>query len=130
MIWEISALIGALAILILVAFTVPAIIQLKRSLKKVEEVTADLNGHLPNIMANLDNITTDLSKIMTAGREQVKVLETAVEDVKGLVDDVVGMERKIKRQLDSPLIRTIGTVAAAVKAAQVFMNVIGSRKKR
>ena len=130
MIWEISALIGALAILTLVAFTVPAIIQLKRSLKKVEEVTADLNGHLPNIMANLDNITTDLSKIMTAGREQVKVLETAVEDVKGLVDDVVGMERKIKRQLDSPLIRTIGTVAAAVKAAQVFMNVIGSRKKR
>ncbi len=130
MIWEISTLIAAIAILVLVVYLVPAINQFRRSMKRVEEVSNDLNGHLPKIMENLDHVTADLSQIMAAGRKQVSTLETAVEEVKGLVDDVVGIERKIKRQLDSPLIRTIGTVAAAAKAAQVFMNVIGSRKKR
>ena len=130
MIWEISTLIAAIAILILVAFLVPAINQFRRSMKKVEEVSKDLDGHLPNIMSNLDDITTDLSGIMASAREQVETLETAVEEVKGLVDDVVGMERKLKKQLDSPLVRTIGIVAAAAKATQVFMNVFGKRNKR
>ena len=130
MIWEISTLLVAIAVVILVAFLVPALIQFKRSMRRVEEISNDLNGHLPNIMSNLDDITDNLSEIMGSARNQVETLETAVTEVKGLVDDVVGMERKLKKQLDSPLVRTVGTIAAAAKAAQVFMNAFGARNKR
>ncbi len=130
MIWQISTLLVAIAVVILVAFLVPAIIQFRRSMLRVEEISKDLNGHLPNIMTNLDDITENLSEIMGSAKNQVETLEIAVNEVKGLVDDVVGMEKKLKRQLDSPLVRTVGTVAAAAKAAQVFMNVFGARNKR
>ncbi|NIS38218.1 DUF948 domain-containing protein [Candidatus Saccharibacteria bacterium] len=131
MIWEISVLIVSMAILILVAFLVPTIVQFRRSAQKIEEVSANLDRHLPGILANMDEIATNLSAILIASRQQVKSLSTAVEQVRGMVDDVVTIEKRIKYQIEKPLVQTLKTVSAANKAMQVFLaTVTRSRNNR
>jgi len=90
MIWEVSLLIASIAFLMLVAFLIPAVVQVKRTAERVEIASENLNMHLPNILTNLDEITTNLTGIMSSGRRQMKMLEEATEEVKLMV----GSKRK------------------------------------
>ena len=67
-----SALIFALAVLALVGFLIPTIMELRRSLQQVERTTAHLNAHLPEIVSNLHDITDNVSEMTEMGREQLE----------------------------------------------------------
>ena len=124
MIWEIGVLVIALAVVVLVGFMVPTLIQLRRSIKKIEDISVDMEKRLPGVMANVDDITTNLSAILISGRQQAETINSAVTQLKGVVDDVVDVEKNIKHQIDTKLIRSLATFSASVKAAHAFMAVI------
>ncbi len=124
MIWQIGVLIMSLAVVVLVGFMVPTLIQLRRSIKKIEDISVDMEKRLPGVMANVDDITTNLSAILISGRHQAETLNNAVTQLKGVVDDVVDVEKNIKHQIDTKLIRSLATFSAGVKAAHAFMTVI------
>ena len=124
MIWEIGVLVIALAVVVLVGFMVPTLIQLRRSIKKIEDISVDMEKRLPGVMTNVDTITTNLSAILISGRQQAETINSAVTQLKGVVDDVVDVEKNIKHQIDTKLIRSLATFSASVKAAHAFMAVI------
>ncbi len=118
MIWEVSLLIVSIAFLLLVAFLIPTIVQLKRTAERVEIASENLNMHLPNILTNLDEITTNLTGIMSSGRRQMQMLEEATEEVKLMVEDLSAFEKEIKEKIENPLVETLATIAALAKAAR------------
>ena len=124
MIWEISVLLIGIAVLILVAFLVPAIVQLRRSARELEKTTANLNHRLPDILANLDEITTNLSAILNAGRHHTNTVGEAVEEIKSLVDDVVAFEKNLKKQVERPIEQTVSTLTAFNRALRAFLKVL------
>lgn len=126
----VSALIFAIAALLLVAFLIPTILELRRSLRQVEKTAAQLNSHLPSIVKNLDDITTHVSHITNSGKNQMQNLESATARVKNLVENVSGFERRFKKQVESPLVQSIGTLTALTRAVHTFMTVLGDRKSR
>jgi hypothetical protein len=130
MIWEISLLIVSIAVLILVAFLVPAILQFRRSAMSLEAVTTKLDRDLPDILANLKEISINLSAMLATGRHHVESLGEAVGQVTGAVDDMVGFQKRVKRQLESPLLQSLNMVSAVAKAAHSFLTVFLSYKKR
>ncbi len=123
MIWEISLLIVSIGFVILVAFLVPTIVQLRRTARRVEVISDSLNHHLPAILTNLDEITTSLTSILTSGRRQVMMLEEAAQEVKGMVDDIVQFEKDIKRRIEDPFVETFTTLAAVARAIRAFLAV-------
>lgn len=127
-IWQISIMIIALAVVVLVGFLIPVIIQLRRSIQTMEKVSKKLDTQLPPIMHNVNQITTNLSAIMSSGRQQVDTLGSAVEEIKGMVDDVVTVERKIKRTLDSRVVKSLVTITAGAKAAQAFIKAMRNHR--
>ncbi len=127
-IWQISIMIIALAVVVLVGFLIPVIIQLRRSIHTMEKVSKKLDTQLPPIMQNVNQITTNLSAIMNSGRQQVDTLGGAVQEIKGMVDDVVSVERKIKRTLDSRVVRSLVTITAGAKAAQAFIKAMRNHR--
>ncbi len=126
MILQISALIIAIAILALVGFAIPTIIQLRRSVKKIEDLGENLDRQLPEILQNVQQITSNLSGIMDSGRRQVETVGGTIEDIKSVVDDIVGVEKKIKYSVDTRLIRSFATITAGVKAAKAFKDVMSN----
>lgn len=126
MILQISALIIAIAILALVGFAIPTIIQLRKSVKKIEDIGENLDKQLPDILQNVQQITSNLSGIMDTGRRQVETVGGTIDDLKTVVDDIVGVEKKIKYSVDTRLIRSLATITAGVKAAKAFKDVMNN----
>lgn len=121
MIIEISVLIVSIAFLALILFLIPSIIQLRKSAKRIEEVSEQLNRQLPSILENINEITTNLNDLLTNGRQQV-------EKLGGAVDDIVDFERKIKHRVEDPLVETLTTIAAITKAVRAFLVIFLNRK--
>lgn len=129
MIWEVSLLIVNIAFLLLVAFLIPTIVQLKRTAERVEIASENLNMHLPNILTNLDEITTNLTGIMSSGRRQMQMLEDATEEVKLMVEDLSAFEKEIKEKIENPLVETLATIAALAKAARAVAQSLKKSKE-
>lgn len=128
MIIEISVLIVCAAVLILILFVIPTIVQLRRSAKKIEEVSGILNEQLPSILENLSDITSNLNVILSNGRQQVDKLGEAADNIKLMVDDIVGFEKKIRHQIENPIVDTLITITAIAKAVRAFLAIFLDRK--
>lgn len=124
--WEISALIVSIALAVLVIILIPTIIHLQRSMKKIGDMAENLDQHLPAIMENVEKISTDLSQLLSTGRQHVDTLGGAVNQVKSMVDNLSGAERRF-RQVEKPLFQSIQTFSAVMRAAQAFMAVYHRR---
>lgn len=128
MIVEISLIIIGIAIIVAVSVLVPALIQIKQSSKKLEETADDLNKYLPSILENVNGITTNLNDILSNGRQQVATLEEATDNIKLMVDDIVSFERRIKEEVEEPIVDTLKRITAITKAVRTFMIVLLDRK--
>ena len=127
----------AIAVVVLVAYMVPTLIQLRKSIQKVESLTGTLEQRLPAITNNIEVITQNLSDILQNGRSQMEVINGTVQQLKGVVDDVVEVEKSIKHHIDTKLVRSLVTVSAGVKAVHTFVQVLqngepqsGKKKRR
>lgn len=127
-IWQISVLIIAVAVLLLVIFMLPMLVQLRRSVKKIEDISHKLDRRLPTILANVDAITSNVNAITTAGKKQAETIGGAVNQFKGMVDDVFAVEQSVKRHMDTRLIRSLTTITAGARAAHAFISVMRNGK--
>lgn len=128
MIVEISLIIIGIAVLVATFVLVPALIQIKQSSKKLEKTADDLNQYLPSILENVNGITTSLNDILSNGRRQVATLEEATDNIKMMVDDIVNFERRIKEQVEEPIVDTLRRITAITKAVRTFIIVLLDRK--
>jgi len=111
--WETSLFILCLAVAVLVAFTIPVLLQLRRTVQNLDVTVTTLNQNLPQILKNVDYITENIRQSVHAVRATVEetinrslpsILENvdrltstvgkSVEMVRGRVEDLShGVER-------------------------------------
>ncbi len=128
MLWEISLLIIAIAILFLVIFAIPSIIQFRRTAKNIELTAKTLNQNLPGILTNIDEITTILSDTVHSVSEQTEGLKEGVNKIHDMIDNIVDFERQIRYEIESPLIETVSTISAIIKGSRAFIDVLRSKR--
>ncbi len=128
MLWEISLLIIAIAILFLVIFAIPSIIQFRRTAKNIELTAKTLNQNLPGILTNIDEITTILSDTVHSVSEQTEGLKEGVNKIHDIIDNIVDFERQIRYEIESPLIETVSTISAIIKGSRAFIDVLRSKR--
>lgn len=127
LIWQVSLLIVSIAFLILVAFLLPTIMQVRKTAQQVEIISADLHQNLPETLANLNEITGNLSQMVSYGKRRMEVLGEAVDDVRSMVDDIVHFERELKTRIENPIMETLSTLTALVKAIRSFAEALRGR---
>ncbi len=111
--WETSLFILSLAVVVIVVFTIPVLLQLRRTVQSLDVTLTTLNQSLPQILKNIDSITENLRQSVHSVRATVEeainrslpsILENvdrltstvgrAVDVVKGRVEDLsLGVER-------------------------------------
>jgi uncharacterized protein YoxC len=124
MLWEISLLVIAIAFLLLIVFAIPTIIQIRKTVKNAELTTKILNQNLPGILTNLDEITTNLNQTTQTIQEQVDSVKNAVDKFGYIADDVVDFERRLRVEIETPILETVNTVSAVLKAVRAFLEVL------
>ena len=125
--WQIIALLLVIALIVLIAYVIPMMIQLRRSLQKLGDMAENLDNHLPKIMENVENISTDLTTILASSRGHVDTIGVAANQLKDMVTDISSMEKRVRTQVEKPLVQSIATVAAVARAAQAFISVYNGR---
>ena len=124
MLWEISLLIIAISFLLLAIFAIPSLLQIRKSAKSLEMTTKTLNQNLPGLLTNLDELSTNLVKSTQAIHEQIDSLSGIVGKIEHVADDVVDFERTVRAQIEVPLMETVSTVSAVIKATKVFLDAL------
>jgi len=122
MLWEISLLVIAIAFLLLCLFALPMLLQVRRTAKSFELTSKALNQNLPGILTNLDEITTHMTQTTQSIHDQIDGLKGVVGKFHDIADDVVDFERNIRAEIEAPLMETVTTLTATIKAVRAFVD--------
>lgn len=128
MIIEISVAVVSLAVVVLIIFMIPAVIQFRHSARSLEETSNQLNQKTTPVLENLEAITANINQITASGRDQMEALSEVVSEVKLLVDDVANFQKNLQNKIEDPVIETLTTISAVTKAIRVFLIVLFDKK--
>jgi uncharacterized protein YoxC len=150
--WETSLFILCLAVAVLVGFTIPVLLQLRRTVRNLDVTITTLNQNLPQILKNVDYITDNIRQSVHAVRATVEetinrslpsILENvdrltstvgkSVEMVRNRVEDLsLGVERfrggiahiddRLKDSTRSRMSHTLTTFAGLVKRVRTALE--------
>ncbi|MDI6727238.1 MAG: DUF948 domain-containing protein [Smithellaceae bacterium] len=128
---EITVVILSVALLLIVVFAVPFLLQLWRSAKNAAVTLEILNQRLPTILANLEEITLNVRKTTAAVNSRVEEVSAAIQKVQGVVSLAAGLRPLFPARLRMPrgIINKLGTVMAFFKGINVFLEVLRTGEK-
>lgn len=124
MLWEISLLIIALAVVALVFFLIPTLRQIRQTAKSVEETTRTLNHNLPAILNNLDDISSNLASTTNHVHRQVEGVSEILDSVRGVVNDVVEIEKSFRRDIELPFREISTTLTGILRGIRAFLDTL------
>jgi uncharacterized protein YoxC len=127
---EIGLLILGIALLLLVLFSVPILWKIWHAVNDVTITLDALNQHLPGILKNLEDITSNINNSTeTLNCEIEKYSVTAARFHKAM-DNVVNVIEFISPfAAKSPIFRKMTQVIALAKGVRVFFNVLRDKER-
>jgi uncharacterized protein YoxC len=84
--WETSLFILCLAVAVLVGFTIPVLLQLRRTVRNLDVTITTLNQNLPQILKNVDYITENVRQSVHAVRATME--ETINRSLPSILENV------------------------------------------
>lgn len=128
---EICLIIFGLAILVLVIFCIPVLMQLWRTTKDVAVTLETLNSSLPLILKNLEDITRNINSSTSAINQEVQNITGTIDRfqsvMKGIVDDIQSIAPAVMKL---PVIQTVKNIVAVAKGIHAFMDVLLDKRSQ
>ena len=125
---EIMLIILGVVLLAIAGFLIPVLIQIKRTAKNLNETLLQINGGLPLIIRNIQEITTNVNQATTAVNVQVAELSLTLRRIQAVIGVALGLEEAIRHRVASPFSRTIRTSLALVRGIRVFVECLTGGK--
>ena len=114
---ELAAVIIAVALVVLVGFIVPTVIQVRKTATQAEQLLSQVNAQLPGILHEIKQTNENLRAMSAQAREGVdraSVLMNAIGDVGETVNQVHGMIRGQSASLAKNVFKLLTGVRAVV----------------
>jgi len=120
---EIVLIILGIAFLLLVIFSIPILMQLRRTAKDITITLETLNKSLPLLLKNLEDITTNINDSTTAVNRGIQSFSRTADRVHLVVSDIVDDVQSITPMaIKSPLFQKLKNAVAIVKGIRVFVD--------
>ena len=120
---EIGLIILVIALLLLVIFCIPILLQIWRTAKDITTTLGTLNKSLPLLLKNLEDITTNINNFTTIGNQEIQRFSRAADRIHLVVSDIVDDVQSITPlAIKSPLYQKLKNVVAIVKGIRVFVD--------
>jgi len=119
---EIILIILSIAFLLFAGFSIPFLLQIWRTAKRMSETLEILNRDLPVIMGNLEEITTNINRTTTTVNREVAELSLTLRRVQGIIGVFLGVGEVLRHRMSFPFTRTVMTSLAVVKGVRAFVG--------
>ena len=126
---ETSFIILSLVFLLLVAFSFPLFWQMWRTAKNLAASLESLNQSLPNILKNLEEITTNVSSATYVLKKEVEGLSLLGDKIREITELGADVERILCAGVKRSLWETFKTARALLKGLHVFFDVLYSHER-
>lgn len=129
--WEIDLFVIGLSLLLLAVFAVPALIQLRRTARKMGQTIQTLNQKLPGILADISEIATDIKQTNRCVRELAVNISHTGEKVEHVIEQITDLGQAFREDISIPLatgaksLSAIIAFVAALKGILVFRGLSG-----
>ena len=121
---EIGLIILVIALLLLVIFCIPILLQIWRTAKDITTTLGTLNKSLPLLLKNLEDITTNINNFTTIGNQEIQRFSRTADRIHLVVSDIVDDVQSITPlAIRSPLFQKLKNIVAIVKGIRVFAEV-------
>ena len=127
---EISLLCLSLAVLLIVAFTVPLLWQVRRAVRGLALTQEMLQRNLPAILQNLDEAVETVKRTAYAVNGQVEVVAGAKKRIQDVVGVLMELETVVRLGVRLPFFRFLRNAGAVAKGVRVFFNVYTSKPRQ
>jgi len=108
--WEFAFVVFLVSLMFLVFLTIPSVLELRKTLRRVNKTLSILNEDLPGILKNVRDISDNVSSASTK-------LDTTVKNV-------VELEQLVSKEIKQPLQNIAQTIATVLQ----LLNKIFHRK--
>ncbi len=126
---EICLIIFGLAILVLVIFCIPVLMQLWRTAKDVAVTLETLNQSLPVILKNLEDITRNINSSTSAIDQEVQNITGTIDRFQLVMKSIVDNIQSIAPvAMKLPIIQTVKNIAAIAKGIRAFLDVLLAKR--
>jgi len=116
------------AILLLVGFPIPLLLQLWRVAKGMALTLETLNQNLPGIMKNVGEITTNVKRTTTIVHRQIEDLSLTLQKILRIFNLVNDVEEILRKNIHLSFARKVRTSVAVVKGIRVFLDHLASKR--
>jgi uncharacterized protein YoxC len=127
---EIVMLLICLAFLAIAAYTVPLLVQIRKTAARAEETLCGINQKLPLIVQNLEEITANMNKVAARAGQQVDDLSLTVEKINSAVNFYLEKELYFRQQVSIPIADTFRNYGALVKGIRAFVDTLKNKRGR
>lgn len=116
MIVEIAVAIVAVVFVVLVAYLVPALIQIRKTVAASEQLLARLNSELPSLLSEVRAMTENVNELTDQARDGVQHASVLLHAVGELGETVQQVHRRV-RGTSGHLLVNLASIVAGFKAA-------------
>ena len=120
---EIGLIILGTAIVLLMIFCIPILLQIWHTSKHLTITLEALNKSLPLLLKNMEDITTNINNSTTAVDGTIQGFSRTADRIHLIVSDIVDdVQRITPSAIKSPLFLKLKNAVAMVKGVRVFVD--------
>lgn len=128
MLLEISVFILSVAVLLFALFSIPALLELRRTAQRISGTAKTLNQNLPAILRNLEVMTAQVSQATLTVRDQVDGIAIQAKKLQLTLGYFADVARNLQDSAKNPLLGAFTTVTAGVRGVRAFLNVLNDKR--
>ncbi len=112
-------------------YAIIALVKLRDLLSTIDSNLKEVATRTIPILENLEVITKKIRVIVENFDEQIAMLKSSVETLKGVADNVAAFERRVQDAIESPIMEVMNSLGGVIRGFTSFFNrIIGGRSSR
>ena len=128
MLLEISVFILSIAVLLFALFSIPALLELRRTAQRVSGAVQTLNQNLPAVLRNLEVMTTHLSQATLTVHDRIDGIAFQAKKLQLTLNYFAEVGRILQSSAKSPFLGSFATLTAGVKGVRAFLSVLNDKR--
>jgi uncharacterized protein YoxC len=129
MFMEIGVFILSIAFMLFALFSIPSLLQIRKTAEIIATTLQALNENLPGILKNLEGITTNLNQATFTMNRQIEDLSYSFRKLQKTIGFLADLGKIVQAGVRIPFLNTLTSLAAVAKGVRVFLSVLNARRE-
>jgi len=126
---ELGVFILSIAFLLFALFSIPSLLQIRKTAETIATTLQALNENLPAILKNLEDITTNINQATTTVNRQMEDLSHSFMKLQKTIGFLADMGQIVQAGVRIPFLNTLTSLAAVAKGVRVFISVLNAKRE-